>query len=144
METTSLNHCFGCGKDNPIGLHLKNTYISEKSHIEFKVNPEYCGHPGLLHGGVTCILFDEVMFYAVARLGIETVTLTITIDYKSPALEGHHLICEAWIKKHDGRKIDVVAIINDSETGRVIAEGKGKYLEVDLQKVLAAVNMADG
>ena len=37
METTNLNNCFGCGKDNPIGLHLKNRYIGNKSHIEFEV-----------------------------------------------------------------------------------------------------------
>jgi uncharacterized protein (TIGR00369 family) len=136
METINLNRCYGCGQDNPIGLKLKNKYIGEKSQIEFKVKHDYCGHPGLLHGGVVGILFDEVMFHAIARLGIEIVTLSITIDYKNPALEGHQLICEAWIEKHDGRKIDVVAVIIDSETGRVIAESKGKYLEVDLKKVL--------
>jgi uncharacterized protein (TIGR00369 family) len=136
METINLNRCYGCGKDNPIGLQLRNNYIGEKSHIEFEVKRDYCGHLGLLHGGVIGILFDEVMFHAIARLGIEIVTLSITIDYKNPALEGHHLICEAWIEKHDGRKIDIVAAIIDSETGKVIAESKGKYLEVDLKKVL--------
>lgn len=136
MEIINLNRCYGCGKDNPIGLHLRNNYVGEKSHIEFVVKRDYCGHPGLLHGGVIGILFDEAMFHATDRLGIDIVTLTITIDYKNPALEGHQLICEAWIEKHDGRKIDVVAVINDGETGKVIAESKGKYLEVDLKKVL--------
>jgi uncharacterized protein (TIGR00369 family) len=136
MKTTNLNNCFGCGKDNPIGLHLKNSYIGEKSHIQFEVKTQYCGHPGLMHGGVTGILFDEVMFYAIARLGIETVTLTMNIEYISPALEGHILICEAELENHDGRKIDVVAEINDAETGKLIGKAKGKFLEVDLDKVL--------
>ena len=89
-----------------------------------------------MHGGVTCILFDEVMFYAIAKLEIKAVTLTMTIDYISPALEGHILICEAEIDNHYGRKIDVVAEISDAKTGKLIAKAKGKFLEVDIQKVL--------
>lgn len=136
METTNLNNCFGCGKDNSIGLHLRNSYIGEKSHIEFEVKAQYCGHPGLMHGGITGILFDEVMFYAIARSGIEAVTLNMNIEYISPALEGHILICEGEIENHDGRKIDVVAVINDAATGKLIAKAKGKFLVVDLNKVL--------
>jgi uncharacterized protein (TIGR00369 family) len=136
MGLSGLNFCFGCGKDNSIGLHLENRYIGNRSHIEFEARTEYCGHPGLLHGGITGILFDEVMFYAIARSGTEAVTLKMTINYSSPALEGDHLICEAWIENQEGRKIDVVAIITEKNSGRVIAESKGKYLKVDLQKVL--------
>jgi len=136
MKTVNLNNCFGCGKDNPIGLHLKNSYIGDKSHIEFEVKPQYCGHPGLMHGGVTGILFDEVMFHAIARLGIEAVTLSMNIEYINPALEGHILICEGEVEKQDGRKIDVVAVINDAESGKLIAKARGKFLEVDLDKVL--------
>ena len=133
---TSLNQCYGCGKDNPIGLHLQNTYFGEKSQMKFEVRNEYCGYPGLMHGGITGILFDEVMFYAIARLGIQAVTLNINIDYKKPALAGNILISEAWIEKKDDKKIDVAAIITDSESGRIIAECKGRFLEVDLEKVL--------
>ncbi len=136
MEDTNLNNCFGCGKDNPIGLQLENSYVGEKSHIEFEVRPPYCGYPGLMHGGVTGVLFDEVMFHAIARLDIETVTLNMNIDYVGPALEGHLLICEAEIENHEGRKIDVVAQINDAATGKLIAKAKGKFLQVDLKKVL--------
>lgn len=136
MENTTLSRCFGCGKDNPVGLHLVNTYIDDRAHIEFEVKSDYCGHPGLLHGGVIGILFDEVMFYAIARLGIQSVTLNMTIDYKSPALMGRFLICEAWITGQEGRKIDVAAVITDRDTGRVIAESTGKYLEVDMKKFM--------
>lgn len=136
MKTNNLDRCFGCGKDNPIGLRLETTYIGERSQIEFEVESNYCGYPGLLHGGVIALLIDEVMFHAVATLGIETVTVNMNIDYKNAALEGHHLICEAWIVHRDGRKIDVFANIIDRATGRIIAEGKGRYVEVDLQKIL--------
>lgn len=135
MRPLKLNRCFGCGTDNPIGLQLHNTYVGEKSHIEFDVTADYCGYPGLLHGGVIGLLLDEAMYFAVAKLEIETVTVNLNIDYRSPALAGERLLCEAWIVKHDGRKIDTVAELKEIKTGRIIAEGKGKCLKVDLQKV---------
>ena len=51
--------------------------------------------------------FDEAMFYAIKKVGIVTVTVSMTVDYVSPGLEGHLLICEAEIEKQEGRRIDV-------------------------------------
>lgn len=136
MDTISLDNCFGCGKDNPIGLHLNITYVENRSHIEFEVGTYHCGYPGLMHGGLIGMLFDEAMFYAIKKLGIVTVTVAMTIDYISPGLEGHMLICEAEIDNQDGRRIDVIAEIKDAKNGKLIAKAKGKFLEVDLKKVL--------
>ncbi len=141
METASLNNCFGCGKDNTAGLHLKNSYKDNKSHIDFEVKNEFCGHPGLLHGGIIGILFDEVMFHAIAQSGIEVVTLNMNVNYKNPAFEGDHLCCEGWMEKRDGRRIDVAAVITSSRTGKIIAEGMGKFLEVDLKEFLTSGKM---
>lgn len=137
METISLDNCFGCGKDNPIGLHLNITYIENKSHIEFEVSANHCGYPGLMHGGLIGMLFDEAMFYAVKKLGVITVTTSMSIEYISPGLEGHMLICEAEIDNHDARRIDVVSEIRDATNGKLIAKAKGKFLEVDLKRVLS-------
>lgn len=136
MDTISLDNCFGCGKDNPIGLHLNNTYVENKSHIEFEVNANHCGYPGLMHGGLTGMLFDEAMFYAIKKSGIITVTVSMTIDYISPGLEGHMLICEAEIDNIDGRRIDVAGEIKDTENGKLIAMASGRFLEVDLKRLL--------
>jgi uncharacterized protein (TIGR00369 family) len=136
MATIDLSRCFGCGRENPKGLHLVNSYHGERSHIEFDVGADHCGHPGLMHGGITCVLFDEAMFHAIARTVKEAVTLTMTVDYKGPAMEGHHLICEAWIVGREGRKIDVAAEMVDGGTGDIVAEARGSYLEVDVERML--------
>lgn len=136
MEDLKLDRCYGCGKDNPIGLHLHNTYVENKSHIEFEVKPDYCGYPGLMHGGITATLFDEAMFYAVKKLDIVTVTASITIDYISPAYEGHTLVCEAQVEEQDGRKIDVAGELKDISNGKLIARARGRFLEVDMKRVL--------
>ena len=54
---------------------------------------EYIGHPGLLHGGGTCVLYDEVMFHAIARNDIVAVIAKITVYYRSPALVDDLLVC---------------------------------------------------
>jgi uncharacterized protein (TIGR00369 family) len=137
MENINLDKCFGCGKDNPIGLKLDITYVENKSHIEFEVGPYHCGYPGLMHGGLIGMLFDEAMFYAIKKVGIVTVTVSMTVDYISPGLEGHLLICEAEIEKQEGRRIDVIAEIKDADGGKLIAKAKGRFLEVDLNKVIS-------
>ena len=142
MNERDLSNCFGCGGNNPIGLHLKNIYIGDKAHIEFKVAAEYCGHPGILHGGITCILFDEVMFYAIFKLGINVVTTNMEVDYESPALQDSILVCEAFIDKREGKNINVVATIVDKDTNKLIATSKGTYIEIDLDKFIKKASIS--
>ncbi|HPP36323.1 MAG TPA: PaaI family thioesterase [Clostridiales bacterium] len=136
MDIVNIHNCYGCGKDNPVGLRLNISHIGDKSHIEFEVKPQYCGYPGVLHGGLAAVLFDEAMFHAIAKSGIEAVTASMSIEYISPAFEGHILVCEGEIENRDGRKIDVVATLTDKASGRIIAKARGRFLEVDLKKVL--------
>ena len=138
MQKVDISHCFGCGADNPAGLHLRKTYHGEKARIEFLVRPEYTGYPGLMHGGITCVLFDEVMYHAIARRGMVAVVANMNVDYRSPALVGDDLICEAEVIGQERRKIEVAASIRNERTNALVAEGKGLFIEVDLEKLLAA------
>lgn len=136
MTPVDLSHCYGCGAENPIGFHLRKSYVGERAHIEFEVRPEHNSYPGLMHGGITCVLMDEGMYHAIARLGIEAVTVSLTVDYTNPAMVGQHLVCEGWVQERDGRNIEVRAVIVDGKTGRAIAEGRGRYLEIDLERFM--------
>jgi acyl-coenzyme A thioesterase PaaI-like protein len=82
------------------------------------------------------VLFDEAMFHAIAQSGIEAVTVSMNIEYVSPAFEGHILVCEGEVEKRDGRKIDVIAALTDAASGKLIAKARGRFLEVDLDKIL--------
>jgi uncharacterized protein (TIGR00369 family) len=136
MEQADLSHCFGCGPENPVGFHLKKSYDGDRSHIEYEVRPEHTSYPGMMHGGVTCVLLDEVMYHAIARLGIEAVTASLAVNYRRAALVGRHLICEAWIEDREGRRIEVSATIVEVESGMVIAEGRSTFQEVDLARLV--------
>jgi uncharacterized protein (TIGR00369 family) len=136
MSQVDLSHCFGCGPNNTKGLQLAKSYRGDRSHIEFDVRQEYASYPGMMHGGVTCVLFDEVMYYAVARLGIEAVTTDLRVRYHRPGLVGRRLICEAWVKGRQGRRVEVEATIVDSATGDLVAEAYGSFLQVDLERLI--------
>jgi acyl-coenzyme A thioesterase PaaI-like protein len=53
-------HCFVCGRDNPVGLHLSfyETAPGEVS-VDFIPPDHYQGYPGVLHGGIVASILDE-------------------------------------------------------------------------------------
>jgi uncharacterized protein (TIGR00369 family) len=114
---------------------LVKSYVDDKSHIEFDVRPEHTGYPGILHGGITCVLMDEVMFHAIARLGVAAVTVTLAVSYRRPALTGYHLVCDAWVSAREEDEIEVSAKIVEAKTQAFIAEGKGWFKEVDPEEL---------
>ena len=54
-----FSHCFGCGKSNPDGLHLKSHWDAEDTIARFTVSPKYSGGvPGNVYGGMVASLLD--------------------------------------------------------------------------------------
>jgi acyl-coenzyme A thioesterase PaaI-like protein len=53
--------CFVCGLENPVGLQLK-IYQVEPGVIEttFTAPQHFQGYPGVLHGGITAAILDEI------------------------------------------------------------------------------------
>jgi len=52
--------CFGCGCDNPHGLHIKSYWHDDGIHVMARHIPEaqYTGWPGLVYGGLIAMLVD--------------------------------------------------------------------------------------
>ncbi|OPY31328.1 MAG: Thioesterase superfamily protein [Methanomassiliicoccales archaeon PtaU1.Bin124] len=116
-------------------MHLVKTSVGEKARIEYVVRPEHTGYPGILHGGVTCVLFDEVMYHAVSMVGVVAVLAKIAVEYKRPARNGDLLLAEAEIVERKGRKIEAAAILIERQKGDILAEARALFIEVDLEKL---------
>ena len=57
-----LNMCFGCGSDHPTGLHMKSIAGEGlTATCEFTVTEMHQGAPGLAHGGLLSLAFDEAL-----------------------------------------------------------------------------------
>ena len=61
MERTRDTMCFGCGKDNPMGLHLHFRTDAEGCYTSFVPQPVHQSYDGRMHGGLISTLLDETM-----------------------------------------------------------------------------------
>ena len=87
VKQPNSRHCFVCGLENPVGLHLK-FYETGLAEIEAHFDPpeHFQGYPGVLHGGITASALDEVVSRA-AMAGDHyrfLVTAKLEIRYKKP------------------------------------------------------------
>lgn len=80
-------HCFVCGIENPVGLHLK-FYETKAGEVtaEITVPEQYQGYPGVVHGGIVASMLDEI----TGRAAMEgdawrfMVTAKLDLRYRSP------------------------------------------------------------
>ena len=73
-ETESVNRrlavredhwCFGCGRQNPIGLKLTFYEDGEQVWAPWTPRHEHQGYEGIVHGGLITTVLDEVMGWAI-------------------------------------------------------------------------------
>ncbi|MGO1272768.1 MAG: PaaI family thioesterase, partial [Pseudomonas helleri] len=52
--------CYGCGSNNPHGLHIKSYWHEDGVHVVAEHLPDarYCGWPDLVYGGLIAMLVD--------------------------------------------------------------------------------------
>lgn len=106
--------CFGCGGDQPHGLHLE-ARAGEGVRItaEFTVKSAHQGAPGLAHGGVLASALDETLGSLNWLLRTIAVTGRLETDFVRPVPVGTVLYLEAEVTAVAGRKI------YSSATGRI-------------------------
>lgn len=62
VKLPNSRSCFACGVENPIGLNLTfHVTGPDTIECEFTAPPEYQGFPGVLHGGITATILDELV-----------------------------------------------------------------------------------
>jgi acyl-coenzyme A thioesterase PaaI-like protein len=105
-----FKHCFGCGDLHPTGLHLV-AHVGEGLDItaEFTVTENHQGAPGLAHGGLLSLAFDEALGKLMWLLRAPAVTARLETDFLMPVPVGTTLFITARITGQVGRKVYSVA-----------------------------------
>jgi uncharacterized protein (TIGR00369 family) len=130
----ALNGCFGCGDDNPAGLHLQ-FFVDEEQRVLCRVHldRQFQGPPGHAHGGIIATLLDEAMSKANRHRNITAMTRHMSIDYRRPVPLETDLVLEGWSEKDpgsaSGRKHQCSAEIRDA-SGTVLASATGIFIQV--------------
>ena len=132
------NYCFGCGKDNPEGMRLKFHHDKESNKFiaHFRLARRFTGPPRHAHGGVIAAVLDEAMSKPSKPLGILAPTIELTVIYLRPVPLGQKLMAVGWEVRRRGREHYRAAEIRN-EAGEVLSSGKGKFLEIDAERLMA-------
>jgi uncharacterized protein (TIGR00369 family) len=129
------HNCFGCGADNPWGLHL--VFFAERDgSVYSRWTPQlnHQGYDGMVHGGIISTVFDEVMAWAATNAGIWAVTGRLSTTYRKPVEVGIPTIARAHVFGVTSRTADVTAEIRRVSDGLLLAEATALFVRVSKQK----------
>ena len=128
-------HCYGCGRLNPHGLHLKTRWDGEETVARFVPRPEHTAMPGFVYGGLIASLIDcHAMGTAAAaaeraqgrEIGAGAaprfVTASLRVEYLAPTPHGPTLEIRARATEVGERKVVVHATV--AADGVVTARGE--------------------
>jgi len=133
-----LAYCFGCGRLNDHGHHLKSYWSGDVSEARFTPNEYHIAIPGWVNGGLLASLVDchgtgtaAAAAYRAEGREMDTppahrfVTASLRVDYLRPTPLGPELLLRGKVRSVAGRKvvIEITISVADDVTvrGEVVA-----------------------
>lgn len=131
-------HCYGCGRLNAHGLHVKSEWRDGEAVARFNPDPYHMALPGFVYGGLIASLMDchamaTAAAASMAALGATPgvdptprfVTASLHVDFLRPTPLGPELLLRSRAAEIAERKVvvEVVLLAADAECvrGRVVA-----------------------
>ncbi len=122
--------CFGCGRDNPIGLKLDFQWDGKIAKAEFTPTKFYQGWHGVVHGGIITCILDEAMSYAAIFAGMHCATAEMQIKLRRPAPIDEPLIITSSVTRNRKRLVEAEASISLKD-GTAVADGRAKMFVIN-------------
>lgn len=132
MRVENDNHCFVCGKENPVGLQLDIHRAEDGQTVlaECTPPPHFQGWHNVLHGGILSTLVDEVITYVgIYTLDAAVMTAQLEVRFLKPAPIGERLRIRAWPVKRSRRYVKADAEVTLPD-GTQVVRASGKCLKV--------------
>ena len=121
--------CFVCGAANPQGLRLRARVEGENIVLEHTTRDEDQGWQGVVHGGVTTALVDEVMTWAaILACGRPCVAAEVTVRMLRPIGLGARLRVEGTAEPGARPRLVRTSARVLDEQGETLATATGKYM----------------
>lgn len=135
-------HCYGCGRLNRNGLHLKSYWDGEETVCRFTPDSRYTGgFPGNVYGGLISSLIDchAAATASAARLREDGfslgdrpfsrfVTASLKVDFLRPTPMGEGLEVRGKVKEIKGRKVTISLTL--SAAGDICARGEAVMVQL--------------
>ncbi len=93
-----------------------------------KISPgrEYTTIRGRLHGGISAVIADTAMGWAIITLGSTCVTIDMYTNYLAPAFGEQDLFAEAQVI-HSGKRTVVAEATLYNDKGELVAKSRGTF-----------------
>ncbi|CAF1462205.1 unnamed protein product [Didymodactylos carnosus] len=96
--------------------------------VAFQLGHGICGHKGLVHGGLTATMIDEVSGAAAFACVGPSFTANLNIDYLKPIATPNWVLVRAHVNRQEGRKAFVECVVENGE-GIQYAKGRGLFIK---------------
>jgi acyl-coenzyme A thioesterase PaaI-like protein len=130
-----LSYCYGCGRSNEHGLHLKSYWDGEETVATFQPRSYHIAIPGYVYGGLIASIIDchgtgtaAAAAHRAEKRAMDSeprlrfVTASLHVDYLRPTPLGPPLEVRGKVKEVKGRKVVVEATV--SAEGKLCARGE--------------------
>jgi acyl-coenzyme A thioesterase PaaI-like protein len=128
-------HCYGCGRLNADGLHVRSVWEGEETVARFTPRPEHIAVPGFVYGGLLASLIDCHAMGTASGAALRAegkavgeapspryVTASLKVDYLKPTPLGPELELRARVTERSDRK--AVVQVTVAAAGVVTARGE--------------------
>lgn len=135
-----FGHCFGCGQLHPTGLHLiAHAGSGLDLTAEFTVTENHQGAPGLAHGGLLSLAFDEALGKLMWLIRSPAVTGRLETDFLKPIPIGTTLHISAVITGQVRRKVytEAVGRINGPD-GDIAVRASALFITVPMSHFISS------
>jgi len=125
---SAYDRCFGCGVNNPVGLHLDGFARSQDGATgTFSPQDDFSGFRGILHGGVIATALDEISAWsAILTEGVFVFTAKLEIRYRSEASIDDEFTLTGSVTQRRGKRLLIQAAMLSGD--RVVAQSSGLFV----------------
>jgi len=136
------SHCYGCGRLNESGMHIKSYWDGDESVCRFTPSPHHTGgFPGNIYGGLISSVIDCHCAGTAAAQKLRNegfapgekplsrfVTASLKVDYLKPTPAGAELEIRGRVVETGKRKMIVNATV--TANGQVTAKGEAVMVQL--------------
>ena len=120
------------GPLSPLSAAMRLTFDAATGtmHGTATFDTQFTGPPGMVHGGVIALAFDELLGSTNVCLQLGAFTGTLSVRYERPTPIETEVTLEARIDRVEGRKVFTVGTIGHA--GAVTARAEGIFIRTGL------------
>jgi acyl-coenzyme A thioesterase PaaI-like protein len=125
-------NCYGCGPDNPTGFGLV-AYAADGDAVDavYRFDRRFEGGPGVVHGGATAALLDDLFGRLLVRILVLAVTVDLQVRYRRPVHLEDACDLRAELVDQSAEDLHLRAVLHQHGELKVTATGHFRTIGLD-------------